>query len=508
MATSTGTASCATDLLKKLNTFLTANGWTRLRGETDIACASPKAARYWRILVVETQRPSTDFRSLKQVQLRTTAGGANVATTGASWSCSNVATGAAANLVGGTTVRSADVGNGIWWVTYDFGSDAVVREAVLTAGDSDEAPGAFLVQWSHDAKTWTTMASYSAGGYFAADNASATFTWDSGAGFTSPQHVSGTVARRRGHSFWPDAADTSAPFTDALSRTSEWCDDIWCWQGPGYDAARRTYVSMMSGYDLNSSDEIIVCGASTGVNLSVKESDWFNGQEGAKTDNINPSLIFGSGTCTYWFYVNSHRVVVVVKTGVDDYSSIYAGFLAAFAQPDDYPFPIYVGAMTNRWTSASSSDTNSGYRDMHDPGWLGAAFRDWNGNWVNVNNHDRDSISDDNWTSTSSAWIWPLHVGVADRAAWPFSVVGDHTNSAAHYLSRVDPTEQGDLPVIPCILQHDPYGNIGALDGVFVVPGGGVLAPEATFSISGTTYRVFSTRDKAAGNNYYAIRED
>ena len=67
MPTATGTAASATDLLVKLNTFLTANGWTKIHGETDMAVESPKAARYWRIMALESDDAYAQYWEIEKL---------------------------------------------------------------------------------------------------------------------------------------------------------------------------------------------------------------------------------------------------------------------------------------------------------------------------------------------------------------------------------------------------------------------------------------------------------
>lgn len=102
MAYETGTADSSTHLLQKLNTFLTANGWTNIRGETDIVPASPKAARYWRILFLEVDSTTHDYRGVSKLEWRGTPGGANLATDGNAYYFRNLGSGSGANIVSGT----------------------------------------------------------------------------------------------------------------------------------------------------------------------------------------------------------------------------------------------------------------------------------------------------------------------------------------------------------------------------------------------------------------------
>lgn len=498
MPNTTGTSVGAADLLKKLDAFITANGWTRLRGEPDHAVSSPKAARYWRINVRDTIFVNDNTRSLRGIQMRTTAGGANVATNGASYSFSALASGSGAALVSATGVTSSgNVGaNNRWTVTYDFGSATTIRELVLTCDAVNPAPRAFDVQWSNDGHTWTTMVSYDAT-HFSSVGQSVTFTWDSGAGYTDARHPSGTVARRGGLLTNTDVTDT----VDA-----EACNDIWAWQGPGFDAARRVYVYAAPFYDTATGTELIKMQCSTGVDTNL--ADWFTFQVGASEDSAY--LMLQGASVTHWFYVNSRRFVVVVKNGIDDYTSAYMGFMQQFALPADYPFPLFQGATADD-TTARMSTVNSAFRAFCDPG-LGsgcAGFRRWDNVWVRVANHDKTADLGDDPRPDPEAWVWPWHIGsTGGFGGFPGNAVGGSNNFGTHFLDRIDPTAQGDLPLIPAIVMTDPFGNVGALDGVFCVPRGGVLSPEQVVTVSAVDYRVFSNRNRSGGQHYFAVRAD
>lgn len=501
MPNATGTAVGAADLLNKLNTFLTANGWTKLRGETDHAVASPKAARYWRINVRETITTNSSFRQIRQLQWRTTTGGANQATNGANYIFSSLSAGSGAELVSGTgtSPRTADVGSaGRWTIAYDFGSPVTIRELVMVSGTngSSEAPRTFDVQWSNDLFTWTTMASYD-GAFFSGAGQTQTFTWDTGAGFRDARHPSNTVARRGGLLTNSDSTYT----IDA-----EACNDIWAWQGPGFDAARRVYVYGAPYYETSTQTELIRFQCATGIDPNL--ASWFGFQSGAHSESA--ILMMAGSTVTYWFYANARRFIVVVRSGVDDYTSAYLGFMLPFATPDDYPFPLFQGGTVD-FLGARMSTVNAGYRTFCDPGnGAGcAAFRRWDNTWTRVGHHDMSpSISDDP-VQSPSGWVWPWHVGQTNfSSSFPNTAVGGYSTFTQHFLDRLDPTDQGDLPLIPAVVMTQTFGNVGVLDGVFAVPRGGVLSPEQVISISGTNYRVFSNRNKSGGQHYYAVRAD
>lgn len=499
MATQTGTFLTNTDLMIKLNAFLTTNGWTKLRGETDQANASPKAARYWRVLVLETEDTTADFRELELMEWRATTGGANVALTGTNYSFSSLASGTGADLVSGTgTVQSADIDDNMWWVQYDFGAPQIIHEITMMCDTDNYAPSRFYVQWSNDALVWTTM--YETEGLAWVDNETKTFTWDTGAGYTNPRHPSATVSRRSGYSDIQSGG--------SFSKYNEYCDNLWTWQGPGFDAARRVYISALTWTDPVAGDDHTAFVPHTEYDAAVATSAWLDTQVGVPNDDGKGKsyLVSDASGGTYWFYVNSQRFIVVVKSGIADYTSAYCGFMSQFALPDDYPFPLYVGATTDSITEGLTS-ANADVRDFVDPGnGSKAMYRASDGLWRSVTNHDGQTTVNDP-TPIPASWNAPYHTGDQNRNNWPDNTIGDYTGWDAHWLDRIDPTVQGDLPFMPVIVTHYVDGHIGALDGVFAVPRGSVLSPEQVITIAAVNYRVFSTRTKVGGMNYYAIIE-
>jgi hypothetical protein len=489
MPFTTGTAVSPSDLLSQISTFVEANGWVKLRGETDLVPVSPKAARYWRILMTEQQINSFDFFQLEDVEFRETVGGANLATVAGNWSASSDdGTNVVGNLLpGGSFWQSQDIDDaGFAWVMYDFGAPQIIRECVMKCNNENEAPTRFHIQWSHDARTWCTMDEQLEGISWV-DNQTRTYTFDDG--YLLGRHVSTTQKRTNG---------TASQATGDGRREDDW----WVWQGPGYDAARRVYVGAKSAFTLSTNSHYLEMRGFT--EFTGTEFDLGN-EEGADGNNTR-KLIFDSGSVDYWLYVNSLRIIVVVKSGASDYTSMYMGFGAAFAQPDDWGFPLYIGGTADGFDAFG--DIGNEQSVFCDPGNAAARVRLWDNTWQSVQNRAESSV--DNLIFTGSDYtIHPFSFGsgVGD-GNFPYCQMGDNDSGGSHFLDSLDPTEQDDLPIFACILQSRVYGNLMALSGVFAIPSGGLLSPEQVLNIGGQDYRVFPNRTRRDGNNFYLIRED
>jgi len=485
MPNASGTANTPSELLAAINTLVTANGWTKLRGETDMNCVSPKAARYWRLLWIENTNTINDFRALNSISFRTTLGGASIAGT---WTARSVVTGAPPGAF-----RSADIDDEIYWVKLDAGSPTIVREAVIQASSAatSEAPADFMIQWSNDDLTWTTM--FRTNGLTWTSLESKTFQFDDT--YLDPSHTSGTQARRIGFDVRTDFASVygfSSPYAD-------WSDDRFIWQAPGYDANRRVYIEARGHSNLVDSSNHIQFSVSPEYSGAIPG---FSDQVGAPGFDV--LLMFDINPVDYWIYMNSTRLIVVVKSGADDYTSAYVGFLGAFADPDNYPHPLFMSATTDTFTTFNTTDNE--LSSMCDPGNLAATVRLWDNTWNYVINRDSNGLTN-LYRNTPNFYVWPYHVGGAARGNWPFQFVGNYVDFDNHWLNQQDATAQGDYPLYPAIVISRDYGNLGALQGVYVIPGS-VVVPEQVVTINAVNYRAFPNRTRRAGCNWFLVRED
>lgn len=486
MPNATGIANTPSELLAAINTLVVANGWTKLRGETDMNCASPKAARYWRLLWIENTTTGEDFRALNSIQFRTTLGGAAIAGT---WSATSINTG---TLPG--AFISLDIDDQVFTITLDAGSATIVREAAIQAPTSSantRAPRDFMIQWSNDNLTWTTM--FRVNNLTWSNSETKIFQFDDG--YLDSVHTSGTQARRIGFDTRSDFA-TVYNFTDAYA---DWCDDRFIWQAPGYDANRRIYIEARGHSNLDNSTNYIQFTTSPEYNAAVPGfSDQLGGFSG------NTVLIMDINPVEYWIYMNNTRLIVVVKNGADDYTSAYIGFLGAFADPDNFPHPLFMCATSDGFDAFNVTDNV--LSSMCDPGDNAGWVRLWDNNWYEVANRDPSGITN-LYKQFPVTYIWPYHVGSAGRGNWPSTFVGDFVDFDSHWLNQIDPTAQGDYPVYPAIVVNREFGNIGALQGVYVVPGSAVV-PEQVVTINAVNYRAFPNRTRRAGCNWFLVRED
>ena len=214
-----------------------------------------------------------------------------------------------------------------------------------------------------------------------------------------------------------------------------------------------------------------------------------------------------SGTITYWIYCNSKRLILITRSGAQDYTSTYVGFMSAFGTPDQYPFPLVIASSSPAETTFIMGNSNNQISSCADPGLSCGLARLWDGTILPFGNRP-PSAAQNLYAETPPAWIWPYHTGSASFNSWPFATIGDSNSYNGHMFDRLIPNAQGELPLFPCSLQSGDYSNIGVLDGVFAIPSGGTLTPTQLITIGADDYRIFPNRTRRDGVNWMAIRED
>lgn len=497
MAFATGTFQTPAQLLNAINTLLTGNGWTRLRGNTNMNVASPKAARYWRVTMYG--RNGGSVYGLNRIQLRGTPGGASLLTDPARVTMSALTSGTVTNVIsGGNFTWTSGTNNYFsWTMTYDFGAPTTIRECVITATTTvNSTPKNYTVEYSSDGLTWDVM--YTARDLSLASGATQTFTFDDA--YVDSIHPASNAPFRAGR-----REDENSVNFGSNARGNEVCEDVWTWQGPGYDADRRVFVSMRGHALLSYGGANIE--AITHIAFDPNILSFF-GQVGSMSGS--KSLFMGTGEKAYWIYANSHRVVAVVRTGSGDYTSLYAGFMGSFTQPEYYPFPLAVVGTTDNWEHTATIAANNRYSSIVDPGTGMLSYRRWDGTFVEHGN--RQSSSTDGIQSSSTGercWVWPTSHGCAQtNGSWQSNGgAGGNNLGNQRLVDFIVATEQAELPLIPAIVTDAQYGNIGVLSDVFVVPSGGILVPNQVINIGGDDYRVFPNRERRNGGDFFAIRE-
>jgi hypothetical protein len=277
-------------------------------------------------------------------------------------------------------------------------------------------------------------------------------------------------------------------------------------QGDGPDASRRVYVNMETEHDSGNNYHTFKARMALDYDSALSRAN----QLGASP--LDTYTLGWDASMNYWFYANARRFIVVIKVNTT-YSFFHAGMFLPWSTASEYDFPYYIAGDNPHVDVYTELDSNRNF--FIRPAPAVAHWRDWNGNWGQVENQIANQPSSNRPITTAAAYIWPQGFGSNTGNNFPSSWAGTDTgHSAEHFLDHLEPTEQDELPFFPCLLGVNTadasavsnQGLIGALDGVWTVPGVGVTA-EQTITFDSRTFRLFPNISRLNGANWIAIEE-
>ncbi len=268
--------------------------------------------------------------------------------------------------------------------------------------------------------------------------------------------------------------------------------------GPATGALTATDELLLQGPG-SGSDEILV-----GLHPSVDvAADYYNlGIAGYSSYNPGVPLVdqanrldsrfihLWDGSMPYWFIANGRRFIVVVRV-TTLYQSAYAGFILPYHLPTTWAYPLFVGACS-RVPTWRYSEINGGHSAFFHPG-----------SWRNSPTLDRCSAAI---RLPDGQWQW-----LANKYSSGSSDADSNENNIAPWAACLGHADlrQGldDLykPLPAEIAITAPYpANLGALEGVWYVPGFGT-ASENTITVDGVTYLIVQNVHRTANHEYAAI---
>lgn len=486
MPTTTGTCLTANEFLDDLMVYAQFQGWTLSRGAVALSDSGvfPFTSRYIRLDFSNSLFNESTTNEIGQsmrvasIGLRATVGGANLSLSPSNLTSSGANDGfPASNVLDGlgTTYWGCEPDN-LATLTYDFGSAQTIREITLTSHtDGQYMPRSLSIYRSDDGINWGLVYSIPT-----------VLSWAASTTGSFDLPVDGII-------------HDSSTVSGGVRRPVEY----WL-EGPGYDVARRVHLGFRSFYDFTTNNGGFDLIASTSFNSALEWEE----QENTPASLPRAQMFSGGEECTYWIYINSTRIIAVLKTASGDYMSFYAGFLAAYGNPDQYPFPLYLGASTSVSANLRWDEVNPANGCFFDPGSLGGQVMDPLGLWSGVGNQSGTAGSVLDPLTSSDNFIYPWYTGSAISSYVSRSPSGSTAGSgSSHWLGNMLATVQGDLPAFDATLYNKTYGALGTLQGVTGLPGGGVLSPETTLTVGLSTYRIFPNRTRRLGNNWIAIKE-
>jgi hypothetical protein len=284
-----------------------------------------------------------------------------------------------------------------------------------------------------------------------------------------------------------NAYDTggAAPRTDSVYLT-----------GPGYGVGYECYVGIRTYED-------------SANNHYCFELRGATGYDGAQTWDTQPGrspniviMRLWNGSINFWLSVTDRRILLIAKCS-NTYHSLYAGFFNPFANPTEYPYPMYIASDAGSYGPFGNTDTD--VRCVAFPGRAGAYYRDPAGNWRMVCVHSSQGDYGFQEARENVYTIWPY-----------LSLTRNADNPSGNYgyppYTRVEPLPgvSDSLFMLNCYLMgmDDEEGVLGVLEGLYWVPGN-TLSAEQQLTVGSDDYRLFIaiSRSIESPSQFYAVKE-
>jgi len=186
----------------------------------------------------------------------------------------------------------------------------------------------------------------------------------------------------------------------------------------------------------------------------------------------------------YWFIGSGRAFRVIVRCG-SNYPQMYGGFILPLHLPDNWPYPLFVGACT--YDRAMANSNNTGYN---------SAFWKPTAESTSLNARSCASLCD-------PGRMWR---GVANLDGSNSGGACEAVNSVPWFQSIFDQNFRGCVTNQPTVVQGGLFcryasigrNNYGLLEGVYYLPAFG-MTPESITTIAGVDYlhmpNVFRTTD-------------
>jgi hypothetical protein len=208
----------------------------------------------------------------------------------------------------------------------------------------------------------------------------------------------------------------------------------------------------------------------------------------------SPVLNLWNSTIPYWFVGNGRRVIVVAKISTV-YVVGYLGFIAPYASPGSFPYPLAVaGSMA--WDGGIGFEPGVGTVSWR-WSYVGDQLRNL-GIGLPAKSTDagcqlRVRLATGVWRGFDSGWGEPNF-----GRLWPYT---DANNGG---MTNWRPSLDGGYPILPVIL-HDTVNTYGELEGIGAVTGFG-QAVENTITSGLALWLVVQNVNRTTQIDYFAVR--
>lgn len=259
------------------------------------------------------------------------------------------------------------------------------------------------------------------------------------------------------------------------------------WQAPGASGGDKIYIGAYThGVTASNTYNLCFCGGSMFSAASVVYDDMHSGFINISKDVV---LFADRRSFRYWFFASGRRVIVV--TGVNTiYSSAYCGFMLPVVNPSEYPYPLVIAGSASN-TGLRYSDTTDAHSSIVDPRqknfWLLYPDQGW-----------RDIYGRNYSYSTTGADKRYLTPNGAMR----------YKGGILQTLTALQVSPGSHCPLFPVeirSLEESGVNFLGALDGVFWLPGVGRASEDTISSADGHQYVVFQNGFRITPCDYFAV---
>ncbi|HGB3471678.1 TPA: hypothetical protein ACIVB1_001968 [Salmonella enterica subsp. diarizonae serovar 61:l,v:z35] len=259
------------------------------------------------------------------------------------------------------------------------------------------------------------------------------------------------------------------------------------WQAPGASGGDKIFIGAYTQSKTGSNTyNLCFCGGSMFSAASVMYDNMHSGFINVSQD---VAIFADRRNFRYWFVASGRRVIVV--TGVNTvYSSAYCGFMLPVVSPLEYPYPLVIAASTGVIT-LRYSDTTDAHSSIVDPRqknfWL--------------------MYPDQGWRDIYGRTYSDATIGAGGRYLTPNGTTR-YSGSVLQTLSTMTASPGGYYPLFPVeirSMEDSGVNFLGALDGVFWIPGMGRASEDTVSTADGHQYVVFQNGFRITPCDYFAV---
>jgi hypothetical protein len=338
--------------------------------------------------------------------------------------------------------------------------------------DTSMGPTNIALEYSDDGVSWTQAQAWSGISWSQAYEAK-TFDLSSSAGSHMYWRAKPTTGGTGGSVHCTELHFFTATGAPAANRI-EWEYEA-IWSTVGNDGLRAIYVGAKNFWDAGGDYYNWRLNGFTGFNNAQP----FANQPGGMNKDYTPFVPMWKNSMPYWFVANGQRVMMFVRVSTI-YMSMYMGLVNTFISPGQYPYPLLIGGCMayNSIQGVGSANLRYSITGNQIHSW-------WRGYPYSYNDDNlcagRLRLPDGRFSGLQACGQDSPATNAGCTPVWPWANNG---NGFANIRENLD----GSYPLIPVILSADngnPTGTYvncyGEYDGVRATTGHG-NAPENTIS--------------------------